>query len=114
MPPRINSRYVLGGLFRDTDNFVFTASREPFRFQSDQGNILHVVGLGDTLQNLADRFFGGVNSARLWWVIADFQPEPILDPTEELEVGSILIIPSDTFVQTRILGAVDPPSPKIV
>jgi hypothetical protein len=29
-----------------------------------------------------------------WWAIADFQPDPILDPTLRLEPGRRLFIPS--------------------
>ncbi len=75
---------------------------------------LHKVEEGDTLEALAELFFGGPNSARLWWIIADFQPEPILDPTEDLKIGKLLFIPSQNFVESIVLGAFEPPVPKIV
>ena len=114
MPPRINSRYRLDGLFRSTDNFLFTADREPFRFVVREDTRMHRAVRSDTLENLAERFFAGPNTARLWWIIADFQPEPIQDPTEKLVPGVLLFIPSQNYVDSVILGIVTPLAPKIV
>lgn len=114
MPPRPHSRYRPNGLFRSEDNTLFTAPREPFRYEPRNDSRLHRVESGDTLQNLAERFFSGPHTARLWWIIADFQPEPILDPTEELTIRTFLIIPSDQFVRSIVLGAVEPPAPKLI
>ena len=40
-----------------------------------------------------------------WWAIADFQPDPIVDPTLELEVGRTIFIPSERVLTDVILGA---------
>jgi hypothetical protein len=39
-----------------------------------------------------------------WWAIADFQPDPILDPTLELEPGRQLVIMSLRVLTDVILG----------
>ena len=39
-----------------------------------------------------------------WWAIADFQPDPIVDPTLELEVGRTTFIPSERVLTDVILG----------
>lgn len=68
---------------------------EPFRFKAFEDNREHVVREGDSLFTLAGQYFEREPRAcGLWWVIADFQPEPIHDPTLALEVGRVLMIPS--------------------
>jgi nucleoid-associated protein YgaU len=76
--------------------------REPFLFEERPDNTLHRVISGDTLENLAEQFY---NNALLFWVIADFQPEPLLDPSEDLETGSILVLPSVEYVNSKVLGS---------
>ena len=90
-------------MFRRNDDVVFIADREPVRFQPLLDNRLYRVTQGDTLFNLADRFFTTLaNAAQLWWIIADYQPEPISDPTKELVPGTLLIIPSVSTVRSLI------------
>lgn len=68
---------------------------EPYRFRVFEDNREHVVRQGDSLFTLAGKYFSPLPRAcGLWWVIADFQPAPIHDPTIVLEVGRVLVIPS--------------------
>ncbi len=106
MPPKIFSRHEFTLGVRDAaDNLILT-EREPFRFQSFGDNVRHTVREGDTLFTLADLFFDGLTErpAGLWWVIADFQPDPILDPTLELEPGRVMIIPSVRTVREEVFN----------
>lgn len=65
----------------------------------------HIVEDGDTLWSLAARYYGGDDGeANLWWAIADFQPEPILDPTIALAAGSTVLIPPLAYVQNALSG----------
>jgi hypothetical protein len=58
-----------------------TTEREPFRFRAFPDNRQHVVQQGKTLFSLAGRYFAPLPRASgLWWVIADFQPDPVHDP----------------------------------
>lgn len=78
---------------------------EPFRFTRLPDNVQHVVGRGDTLFTLAGRYFGPIDPDRacgLWWVIADFQPDPIHDPTLKLAEGRVLVVPSVRTVIERV------------
>jgi hypothetical protein len=91
----------------ESANFYLT-EREPYRFRQIQDTIKHIVKQGDTLFHLAARYYRSYKRpAGLWWVIADFQPTPIVDPTLELQVGSTVFVPSirtiteDVFDEAR-------------
>lgn len=78
---------------------------EPYRFRVFADNVEHVVREGDTLWTLAHRYYLGVERpAGLWWIIADFQPQPIHDPTLALVPGAVLVIPSLRTVQEEIFS----------
>lgn len=107
MPPRLNSRYMNCEGVLDDDGRMFLTEREPFRYDSKlPGTRKHRVSKGETLFTLARRYFHPMpNSEHLWWIICEFQPDPILDPTLDLDENRILHIPSIRAVQERILGA---------
>jgi len=42
--------------------------------------------------------------AGLWWVIADFQPDPIHDPPVALELGRVLAIASVRTVLEEVFS----------
>ena len=56
--------------------------------------VTHKVEQGDTLDTLALYYY---NSPTFFWVIADFNR--ILDPYEDLKIGSILRIPTFSNVE---------------
>ena len=110
MPPRVNSRHLhTTAQKRDGDERLFLSDPVPFRFLDLPDNRVHTVKQGDTLWTLASRYFSPlgqlpeISAATLWWVIANFQPQPIHDPTIQLVPGEQLIIPSVRTVQERIL-----------
>ncbi len=96
MPPQRFSRFSFtSAVAEDDTEKLFLTEREPFRFQDFSDNRTHEVKDGDTLWGLADRFFEGLDRpAGFFWVIADFQPDPIFDPTISLKLGRTLFIPS--------------------
>lgn len=123
MPPRLFSRHTFTegvvhaaaetercacgsiptGLPADRVGALWLTDRVPFRFEALSDNIQHVIGAGDSLWTLAGRYFAGIpRPSGLWWVIADFQPAPIFDPTLQLTKGSVLFIPSLRTVIERI------------
>ena len=68
-------------------------------------NISLDVKEGETLYSLAGRYFAPLpRPAGLWWIIADFQPDPIHDPTLALDVGRALVVPSVRVVTEEILS----------
>lgn len=79
--------------------------REPFRFRELPDNRLHRAVEGDSLFTLAARFFPNFDRpAGLWWVIADFQPQPVLDPTVRLRPGALVVIPSERVVREDVFS----------
>jgi len=85
----------------DADGCTWLTSVNPYRYRHFDDNEQYPVKDGDTLQRIAWKKYG---DAMLYWVIADFQPEPIHDPTLVLEAGSILILPSKRTVFEEILS----------
>jgi len=54
---------------------------------------------------LAGKYFRGIaRPSGLWWVIADYQPQPIRDPTIPIRVGTILTIPSMRMLREEIFA----------
>lgn len=104
MPPRRMSRFTFcTGL--QQDGLLLLNDREPFRYRTLPDNVSHRVVEGDTLFTLAARYYAAFpRPAGLWWVIADFQPDPILDPTVALAPGSIVVVPSAHTVTEQILS----------
>lgn len=104
MPPTILSRhrFSLGYL---EDGVFFLGDRTPYEYRDLADNRQHVVVLGDTLFNLAGRYFEGMSrAAGLWWIIADFQPIPVHDPTIRLVEGTTIVVPSLRTVQQEIFN----------
>ncbi len=80
--------------------------RVPYRFRNFSDNRRHIIAAGDSLFTLAGRYYDGFTDrpSGLWWVIADFQPDPILDPTIVLDEGRVVFIPSERTVREEILN----------
>ena len=105
MPPRRFSRFTFSAAVLDDAGRLLLAEREPYRFRALADTRQHVVQQGDTLFTLAGRYFAPLpRPAGLWWVIADFQPEPIHDPTLALELGRLLFIPSVRVITEEIFS----------
>lgn len=104
MPPRENSRDTFAEEIVDADGDTVLTVPNPYRYREFPDTIRHPVVDGDTLQGLAGRYYAALPRAcALWWVLADFQPDPIHDPTIALEAGRILLIPSPRVVSEEIL-----------
>ena len=81
--------------YTDDSGRVVLAERVPMLFRERPDNRMHTVLPGDTLAALAGTYFAPLPRAcGYWWAIAEYQPEPIVDPTEALAVGRVLIVPS--------------------
>lgn len=89
------SRYLFCQGLTDENGNLFLTDREPFLFVERSDNRHHVVTEGDTLFSLAHRYFSPLERpAKFYWVIADFQPDPIIDASLKLEIGKSLVVPS--------------------
>jgi hypothetical protein len=105
MPPRRFSRYTFSSAVLDDGERLLLTDREPFRFRALPDNRQHVVKEGDTLFSLAGRYFAPLpRPAGLWWIIADFQPDPIHDPTLALDIGRVLLVPSVRTVVEEVFS----------
>ncbi len=105
MPPRRFSRPTFCSGILDEEGRLCLTEREPYRYRALPDNRQHVVKTGETLFALAGRYFASLpRPAGLWWVIADFQPDPIHDPTLTLEPGRALVIPSLRTVLEEIFS----------
>ncbi|MFH0899379.1 MAG: LysM domain-containing protein [Pseudomonadota bacterium] len=105
VPPRSGSRYLFCSGVRDGVGVLHFTEREPYRFHEHRDNRIHTVVQGDTLWSLAGRYFAPLPRAcGYWWAIADFQPDPIVDPTLALDTGRRLFIPSLRVLTDVILG----------
>ena len=101
-------RYRLANLIKDDDDTLILDLRAKLEFQESSDDILHIVQKGETLHTLAATYYQGFpNAATLWWAIADYQPEPIIDPTLELQEGQVIIIPAADAVQDGLFGILE-------
>ena len=105
MPPTASSRYLFCTAQNDAEGRLYLTRRIPYRYRDLVDNRHHVCRQGDTLWQIAHRYFSPTpNAAWLWWVIAEFQPSPILDPTLELELGRTLVIPATRLLTDAIFN----------
>ncbi len=102
----VGSRYSACQGIRDESGKLYLTEREPYRYQDFPDNRVHKVTQGDNLFILAGRYFAPLPRAcGFFWVIADFQPQPIIDPTLSLNLGMKIFVPSLRILQNVILGA---------
>jgi hypothetical protein len=105
MPPGPNSRYIFCRGFNDAHGRIALGEREPYRFRELPDTRKHTVTTGDSLFSLAGRYYGEMpRSSGFWWVIADFQPDPIIDATLELQIGRVIYVPATRVVTDVILA----------
>ena len=76
MPPRVGSRHSFTFGVHDADGVLHLTEREPYRYKAHTDNRVHVVVQGDTLWDLAGRYF-----APLPGPAASGGPSPTSSPT---------------------------------
>ena len=99
------SIYRFCSAIRDAKGALYLTDAPPARFVDLPDNRRHTAVLGDTWADLAARHYGAFPDPELLWpVIADFQPEPVEDPTLALEPGKVIFIPSPRTVTELIFS----------
>jgi len=107
MPPGRFSRHRFTQAVLQGDGRLVLTDRVPYTFKDFADNRRHTVSQGDTLHALAGVFYRSQSIQRpsgLWWVIADYQPQPVFDPTRRLAVGRVLHVPSFRTLFEQILS----------
>lgn len=105
MPPRVNSRYTFTDATQQLDGSLMLSDYEPFRYTPLDDTRVYVVRDGDTYFTIAGKLFAPLDRpAGFWWVICDFQPNPIVDPTIPPTPGTQLFVPSVRTVTEIILS----------
>lgn len=91
----LNSRYEHCVLSMDNRGFLSIDERVPFRYFPYHDNRTYISILGDTWWGIAHLAFQGtVRPCGLYWLLCEFQPIPVLDPTLVIKQGTVIIIPS--------------------
>lgn len=96
------SRYFMTlGATRVSDGLNFLLDREPLYFQPRSDNKRVVVQATDTWWSLAAAHLSSLpNAEQFFWVICDYQPNPIMDPTINPMPGTLVIIPDENFIMS--------------
>lgn len=98
------SRYLQSEQVTDEAGRLVLVDREPFEFRQLDDTILHEVAEGESWWSLAELYYSEISARAcgLWWVIADFQPQAVVDPTRKIANGRIVFVPSPVVVLTEI------------
>jgi len=100
----IYSPYQLCKEQYDPRGYLYTTEYEPYPYQDLDDNIEHTVKEGEKWEDIAAFWYAPIFQANtLWRYIADFQPEPVIDPFIKLKAGQIIVVPSKNTLFTKIL-----------
>ena len=105
------SRFKFADIAEDSDGNAYLEDREPITYIDRPDNVLHIVNEGDTLDSLAQRYYWYIDddAAQFWWAIAEYQPDPIINPFVPLKPGRLIVLPSPQHLSSEILAsAVEP------
>lgn len=92
------SRYRLAITVRDeSQNLAYTLIRDSRSlYDPAADNRIYQAQAGENVYSIAARHFRGFERpAALFWIIADYQPTPILDPAKDLDGTKVYIPPAE-------------------
>lgn len=101
MPPHRNSRHIGTIAFKRNGGVLYLSTPDRIAYEEREDTIIHEAMDGETVYGLAEKYFGEDGWKR-WDIIAQFQPNPIIDPTVPFEVGQTVYIPSRRFIEERV------------
>jgi hypothetical protein len=75
--------------------------RGRFTYRKFFDNVAHVCREGDTLWGISAQYYNEQfdRPELLYWIVADFQPIPIVDPTIAFSAGDVVQVPSVRVVK---------------
>ncbi len=99
------SRYRYCTQYTGSDDIPYIDEREPFRYKEQPDNRYHRARSGDTWWGLAHMYFQGVPRAcGLWWLLCEYQPTPVIDPTLAIQEGTLIVVPSMRALRMNIFS----------
>ena len=99
------SRYRYCTVLDNGTGTKYLDEREPFRFSDESDNRFHMAKEGETWWGLAWRYFRSFrNPSLLWWLLCEYQPEPVIDPTIIIEAGTQVVIPSERVLRSYVFS----------
>lgn len=99
------SRYRYNRAYLDAAEQPYLDEREPVRYRSTPDNLYHSAQEGDTWWGLAQRYFvGHARASGLWWVICEYQPQPVVDPTLAIAAGTVVVIPPARLLRLEVFA----------
>ncbi len=105
MPMFAYSRYRYCTGYKDANGVSYLDEREPFRYRNESDNTVHEAVEGDTWWGLAHLYFDGLpRPAGLFWILCEFQPTPVVDPTIRIKSGASIVVPSLRLVKTKVFN----------
>ena len=99
------SRYCYNRAYTDATGRPYLDEREPVRYRAAADNVFHTAQAGDTWWGLAQRYFPGYERASgLWWVLCEYQPQPVVDPTLAIPAGTVVVIPAARLLRLEVFA----------
>jgi hypothetical protein len=87
------------------DGILRLDEREPFRYKDEPDNRNHRARSGDSWWGLAHMYLQGIpRPCGMWWLLCEFQPTPVIDPTIVIPVNKLIIVPSLRLVRTEVFS----------
>lgn len=99
------SRYMFCQGLKDAKGRLYLSDRVPYRYRPLADNRFHTVVAGDSLFTLAHLYFSPLpRASQFFWILADFQPDPIVDATLKLRPGAQIVVPSTRTIIEKIFN----------
>ena len=106
------SQIEVDGLYRHADAVRLSSGQILFRnperipYEHRPDTVLHIAAEGETLQDLAIRYYGQFydDPVDKWEVIAQFQPDGLVDGSVALVAGQEILIPSPEYIAEVVNG----------
>lgn len=100
------SRYLFCIEYEDENENLALSRRVPYRYKEFDDNIVHDAIEGEMVHDIAQSYYGEIYNERearnMFWIICDFQPDPIIDCTLIMKAGQKIIVPSPRAVELYI------------